>query len=88
MQVRGDNGTQCTLGFGDSFIVVRSGEPVAGRGYVDHYALTIDKWDRPVVENELQRRRLNPRPDGESSFLIKDPDGFELQISAGRPPRA
>jgi catechol 2,3-dioxygenase-like lactoylglutathione lyase family enzyme len=88
MQVRGDNGKQCSLGFGDSFIVVRHTEQPGGQPYVDHFAITIDNWNGAAVETELKRRGLDPRPDGETSFLIKDPDGFELQISAGRRPRA
>jgi catechol 2,3-dioxygenase-like lactoylglutathione lyase family enzyme len=84
MQVRGDNGTQCTLAFGDSFIVVRASAQPNRQPYVDHFAITIEGWSREVVEAELKRRGLDPRPDGSSSFLVKDPDGFELQISAGR----
>jgi len=33
------------------------------------------------VEAELKRRGLTPRPDTEDSFHVKDPDGFDLQIS-------
>ena len=88
MQVRGDNGKQCSLGFGDSFIVLRQTQQPGGQPFVDHFAITIDNWNREAVETELKRRGLDPKPDGESSFLIKDPDGFDLQISAGRRPRA
>ena len=30
---------------------------------------------------ELKRRGLQPKPDTENSFHIKDPEGFDLQIS-------
>ena len=87
MRVRGDTGKQCTLAFGDSFIVVRQAELRNNQAFVDHFAITIDDWNKESVETELTRRGLSPRPDGESSFLIKDPEGFEVQISAGRRPR-
>ena len=33
------------------------------------------------MEAELKRRGLDPRPDTDDSFHVKDPDGFDLQIS-------
>jgi hypothetical protein len=48
---------------------------------VDHIAYTIDTWDKDAVEAELKRRGLAPRPDTPDSFHVKDPDGFDLQIS-------
>ena len=33
------------------------------------------------MKAELDRRGLNPRVDTENSFHVKDPDGFDLQIS-------
>jgi hypothetical protein len=33
------------------------------------------------VKAELERRGLNPTPDTENSFHVKDPNGFDLQIS-------
>jgi hypothetical protein len=44
-------------------------------------AYTIDAWDKNAVEAELKSRGLAPRPDTEDSFHVKDPDGFDLQIS-------
>lgn len=87
MQVRGDNGTQCSLVFGDSFIVVRKTQQADNKPDVDHFAIAIDDWNKEAVEAELKRRHLDPKPDGDTSFLIKDPDGYELQISAGRRPK-
>jgi hypothetical protein len=40
----------------------------------------VGDWDRKAVESELKRRGLNPQPDEQTSFHIKDPDGFDLQI--------
>jgi catechol 2,3-dioxygenase-like lactoylglutathione lyase family enzyme len=84
MQPRGDTGEQCTLRFGDSFIVVRKTESADHKAYVDHFAITIDNWNKEEVEAELKRRGLQPTLDG-NSFHVRDPDGFDLQISGGRP---
>jgi catechol 2,3-dioxygenase-like lactoylglutathione lyase family enzyme len=81
MKVSGDDGKSCTLGFGDSFLVVRKTRQPDGTPFVDHFAITIDEWDREAVEAELRRRGLEPRPDTEDSFHVNDPDGFRLQIS-------
>ena len=87
VQVRGDSGTQCQLVFGDSFILARKSQQPDSKPHVDHFAVTIADWNSERVEEQLKRRGLDPKPDGSSSFLVKDPDGFELQLSAGRRPR-
>jgi catechol 2,3-dioxygenase-like lactoylglutathione lyase family enzyme len=81
MKVTNDDGKQCTLAFGESFIVARKSREPEGKPLVDHFAITIDTWDKAVVEAELKRRGLDPRPDSDDSFLVNDPDGFTLQIS-------
>lgn len=87
MQISGDTGEQCTLAFGNTFIVARRTQQADHKAYIDHFAITIDNWNSEVVEAELKRRGLQPTPDGERSFHVKDPDGFDLQISGGRPQR-
>jgi len=79
MKVSQDNGKQCYLSFGDTFIIPRNRPTGAPR--IDHIAYTIDNWDRRAVEAELKRRGLQPRADTENSFHVKDPAGFDLQIS-------
>lgn len=81
MQVGRDDGKSCTLAFGDSFIVAREVDDSAVKPVVDHFAITIDDWDKDAVEAELERRGLSPRPDTENSFIVKDPEGYSLQIS-------
>lgn len=83
MGIKQDNGHQCYMTFGDSFLLPRQGRPGsnAQAPLVDHIAYTIEDWDKDKVEAELKRRGLNPRPDTEDSFHVKDPDGFDLQIS-------
>lgn len=87
MKVSQDDGKQqCYLAFGDSFLLPRNVRK-GGRGpaitppHVDHIAYTIENWNKDEVEAELKRRGLDPRPDTENSFHVKDPDGFNLQIS-------
>jgi hypothetical protein len=84
MQVRGDDGAQCTLAFGDTFIVVRKTEQADSKPYLDHFAVSIEDWNKDSVEALLKGRGLQPTPDGDRSFHVKDPDGFDLQISGAR----
>ena len=81
MKVLHDTGKQADLAFGDSFLLPRNARNGGPTPHVDHIAYTIDNWDKDAVEAELKRRGLNPRPDTENSFHVKDPDGFDLQIS-------
>jgi catechol 2,3-dioxygenase-like lactoylglutathione lyase family enzyme len=81
MKVSHDDGRQAYLAFGDTFIIPRNARSGVTPPRVDHIAYTIDKWDKNAVEAELKRRGLQPRPDTEDSFHVKDPDGFDLQIS-------
>jgi len=61
-----------------------SGRPPV-TGVIDHISFGIEPWDTDKVKAELERRGLHPRPDmvGENfkSFHVKDPDGWDLQIS-------
>jgi catechol 2,3-dioxygenase-like lactoylglutathione lyase family enzyme len=81
MRVSEDNGKQCALSFGDSFIIPRKTRQPDNKPYIDHVAYTIEDWNKDEVEAELRRRGFEPRPDTEDSFHIRDPDGFDLQIS-------
>ncbi len=62
----------------------RSGRP-RPTGVINHISWGIEPWDTDGVKAELERRGLNPRPDmvGENfkSFHVRDPDGWDLQIS-------
>jgi catechol 2,3-dioxygenase-like lactoylglutathione lyase family enzyme len=81
MKVSHDDGKQCYLSFGDTWLLPRNARSGAKTPLVNHVAYTIDNWDRNWVEAELRHRGLEPRPDTEDSFHVKDPDGFDLQIS-------
>ena len=83
MKVSHDDGKQCYLAFGDTFLLPRNARSGGTQTppLINHIAYTIDNWDKEKVKAELERRGLNPRPDTENSFHVKDPDGFDLQIS-------
>ena len=81
MKVSGDNGRQANLSFGDTFLLPRNARNGGPTPLVNHIAYTIENWNKDKVEAELKRRGLEARPDTENSFHIKDPDGFDVQIS-------
>lgn len=60
---------------------------IPNRAAWDGFCWGIDNWDTKKVEAELKRRGLNPVADHRGkefqSFHVKDPDGFDLQISNG-----
>lgn len=57
------------------------------RTSVDSFCWGIANWNAAKVEAELRKRGLTPVADndgrGFESFHVKDPDGFDLQISNG-----
>src|SRR5262245_45762029 len=61
--------------------------PAAPRNAVfDSFCWGIEPWDAKRVEAELKKRGLNPVADNHGdfqSFHVKDPGGFDLQISNG-----
>ena len=83
MKVMGDNGKQCELVLGESNTVMIPRNAPAGTTppRIDHIAYTIENWDKDAVKAELERRGLDPKEDTENSFHVKDPNGFDLQIS-------
>ncbi len=57
------------------------------RAVWNNFCFGIDPWDTKKVEAALKSRGLNPVADHNGkdffSFHVKDPDGFDLQISNG-----
>jgi len=53
----------------------------------DNFCWGIEPWNAKKVEAELRKRGLDPVADNQGkdfqSFHVKDPDGFDLQISNG-----
>jgi catechol 2,3-dioxygenase-like lactoylglutathione lyase family enzyme len=96
-EIKNDDGKQqCTMKIGDiGEIIVRNKREGAApadaqntlpvTGVINHVSYGIAPWDTDKVKAELERRGLKPRPDmvgqGFKSFHVKDPDGWDLQIS-------
>ncbi len=63
----------------------RAGGRPPTTGVINHISWGVEPWDTEAVREELESRGLNPRPDmvGENfkSFHVRDPDGWDLQIS-------
>jgi catechol 2,3-dioxygenase-like lactoylglutathione lyase family enzyme len=59
----------------------------AAQATVESFCFDIAPWNAKTVEAELKKRGLTPVADndgkGFESFRVKDPDGFNLQISNG-----
>ena len=54
----------------------------------DSFAWQISPWDAKKVKAELEKRGLNPVEDNDKamgceSFHVKDPDGFDVQLTNG-----
>ena len=82
LKVVADTGKQCCLVLNDSntFIIPRNAPADVTPPRIDHIAYTIAGWDKSEVGAELERRGLQPKPDSDNSFHVKDPNGFDLQI--------
>ncbi|MEP6832560.1 MAG: VOC family protein [Gemmatimonas sp.] len=70
----------------------RGGRGGPARALVEGVCWGITPWDAKKVEAELKKRGLTPVADndghGFESFHVKDPDGFDVQISNGAGARA
>ncbi len=89
-KIRSDDGKQAVMDIGDwGGLVLRGGyqAPSGGRhALFDSFCWGIEPWDAKVLEAELRQRGLTPVADNDGdfqSFHVKDPDGFDLQISNG-----
>jgi catechol 2,3-dioxygenase-like lactoylglutathione lyase family enzyme len=93
-EIKHDDGKQqCTMKIGDiGEIIIRNkregaaaqnAQPVTS--VINHVSFGVTPWDTDKVKAELENRGLKPRPDmvGDNfkSFHVKDPDGWDLQIS-------
>ena len=82
---------QTTLAIGDvGEIIIRNRRSPAPadaqvKSQIDHISFGVEPWDKDAVKAELNRRGLSPRDDFQSdgfeSYHVKDPDGWDLQIS-------
>jgi catechol 2,3-dioxygenase-like lactoylglutathione lyase family enzyme len=90
-----DGQKQCTMKVGNvGGIIIRNRAGYEGAdgapnppgitGLIDHVSWGIEPWNTAKVKSELEKRGLNPKPDMDGkfqSFHLRDPDGWDLQIS-------
>lgn len=82
MKASNDTGDQVDLTFGDTVLIARNAKDAGAAPLVDHVAYSIGDWERERVKDELTKRGLNPEPDFQGSFHVRDPDGYRVQIAA------
>jgi catechol 2,3-dioxygenase-like lactoylglutathione lyase family enzyme len=93
--IHDDGQKQCSMKVGNvGGIIIRNRagfEGAAGgtdrptiTGLIDHISWGVTPWDTDKVKAELEKRGLNPQADMNGkfqSFHLRDPDGWDLQIS-------
>jgi len=86
--LRSDDGTRAVMDLEDWGTVVFLRAPEQATATVRGFGFVIAPWDASTLERELRKRGLAPiadnGPGGFESFRVKDPDGFDLQISNGK----
>jgi len=65
------------LGAGRTIVSLRH-EPPAG--VVDHFAISVENFNRDTVTQRLAGHGLTPQQNVQFGFYIKDPDGVVVQI--------
>lgn len=87
-KLREDNGAEAVLDIGSWGTAIFKHSPQRESAMVTNFAFVIEPWNARAVEAELRKRNLDPVRDddgkGFESFHVKDPDGFDLQISNGK----
>ena len=93
--IHDDGQKQCSMKVGNvGGIIIRNRAEYAGAargtdrpaitGLIDHISWGVKPWDTDKAKAELEERGLDPRPDMNGkfqSFHLRDPDGWDLQIS-------
>jgi catechol 2,3-dioxygenase-like lactoylglutathione lyase family enzyme len=84
-KLRSDDGKQAVLDIGDWGSVIFKEAPEQRSAVVKSFCFVIEPWNAKTVETKLRKRGLSPVAendgDGFESFHVKDPDGWDLQIS-------
>jgi len=62
-----------------TIISLRQAQPA---GTVDHFALSIEGFNKDAVTKALEQHGYAPREDADSGFHVKDPDGANVQLTA------
>jgi catechol 2,3-dioxygenase-like lactoylglutathione lyase family enzyme len=79
--VGGDN-PQVFMRFGQNTLYIRKTAKPGDKPYCNHFAFVVEDFNNAMVETELNRRGLNPKPDSKLGWTIADPDGFRLEVGA------
>jgi catechol 2,3-dioxygenase-like lactoylglutathione lyase family enzyme len=86
-KLRSDDGKQAVLDIGDWGSAIFKQAPDQRTAVVESFGFGIEPWNAKSVEAELRKRGLTPVAEndgkGFESFHVKDPDGWDLQISTG-----
>ena len=64
-------------GVGSTIVSLRQQNPP---GLIDHFAISVEMFNRDVVTQVLKQHGLTPDQNVEFGFHIKDPDGAVVQI--------
>jgi len=87
-KVRSDDGKEAVLDMGGWGSAVFRQAPERGKAGVESIGWVIEPWNAKTVEAGLRARGMKPVAErdgkGFESFRVKDPNGFELQISNSR----
>jgi catechol 2,3-dioxygenase-like lactoylglutathione lyase family enzyme len=86
-RLRSDDGKQAVLDIGDWGSVIFKQASQNQSAVVKSFGFVSEPWNAATVEAEPRKRGLNPVAEnggkGLESFHVKDPDGWDLQISNG-----
>jgi catechol 2,3-dioxygenase-like lactoylglutathione lyase family enzyme len=77
-QVSEDKPNQILRLGGKRTIVSLRHEPPAG--IVDHFAISVENFNREAVTERLKEHGLTPQQNVQYGFYVKDPDGVVVQI--------
>jgi catechol 2,3-dioxygenase-like lactoylglutathione lyase family enzyme len=85
MRVAWDDGTKCSVEFGDSakpeafyIVAAKPGE----KAYVNHIGYSIDNFmaNKAAIEAELKRRSVKFHADTEQGWTLDDPSGYTIHF--------
>lgn len=84
MHVAYDDGKNCSLEFGSptNAMYIKTNKDPNGKARFDHFCFSIANFDSDAVHAELVRRGLTPKVDGKYSWAFRDPNGFNIHITA------
>jgi catechol 2,3-dioxygenase-like lactoylglutathione lyase family enzyme len=69
------------LRFGENTLCLRKTSTPAEKPYCNQFGLMVENYNQNVVQAELKRRGLSPKPDSQLSWSIVDPDGYHIGVS-------